>query len=138
MITTTITVCILAVACACVRFGSRGSGIQSVYGQRRLLQLSDSTGHYMDSLARICDAGFAPTDTDILYARIPTKGVRACVNGSQHFTVCCGCAVAVLWLCCGCTVPVLPVAMDESFLEHRVSRSFGSAHSPTRGVVCSA
>lgn len=54
----------------------RDQGIQSVYGQRRLLQLSDSTGHYMDSLARICDAGFAPTDTDILYARIPTKGVH--------------------------------------------------------------
>ncbi len=52
------------------------SGIQAVYSQRRLLQLSDSTGHYMESLSRICAPGFNPTDTDILYARIPTKGVH--------------------------------------------------------------
>lgn len=51
-------------------------GIQEVFSRRQLLQLSDSTGHYMESLSRICDSNFMPTDMDILYARIPTKGVH--------------------------------------------------------------
>lgn len=60
------------------------SGIQAVYSQRRLLQLSDSTGHYMESLSRICAPGFNPTDTDILYARIPTKGVHEYMFHTQN------------------------------------------------------
>ncbi|XP_063703069.1 guanine nucleotide-binding protein G(q) subunit alpha isoform X2 [Culicoides brevitarsis] len=51
------------------------SGIQECYDRRREYQLTDSAKYYLDDLARIEDAGYLPTEQDILRARAPTTGI---------------------------------------------------------------
>lgn len=59
------------------------SGVQEVYAQRNLLQLSDGAAHYMSNLSRFSDPQYLPTDRDMLHARLPTRGVHEYVFGTK-------------------------------------------------------
>uniref|UniRef100_A0A8C5C888 Guanine nucleotide-binding protein subunit alpha n=2 Tax=Gadus morhua TaxID=8049 RepID=A0A8C5C888_GADMO len=50
-------------------------GILECYGRKREYQLSDSTKYYLNALDRIADAGYVPTQQDILRVRVPTTGI---------------------------------------------------------------
>ncbi|PIC26776.1 hypothetical protein B9Z55_019250 [Caenorhabditis nigoni] len=50
-------------------------GIQSAYGKRELFYLADSAKYFFDSLARINEPNYIPTENDILHTRVPTMGV---------------------------------------------------------------
>ncbi|XP_076846441.1 guanine nucleotide-binding protein subunit alpha-14 [Brachyhypopomus gauderio] len=50
-------------------------GIQECYDRRREYQLSDSAKYYLSDLERIADAGYVPTEQDILRVRVPTTGI---------------------------------------------------------------
>jgi hypothetical protein len=59
------------------------AGVQEVYSRRHLLQLSDGAAHYMESLGRLADPKWVPTDKDVLHARLPTRGVHEYVFGTK-------------------------------------------------------
>ncbi|KAG9337207.1 hypothetical protein JZ751_029687, partial [Albula glossodonta] len=50
-------------------------GIQECYDRRREYQLSDSTKYYLNSLDRIAEIGYLPTQQDVLRVRVPTTGI---------------------------------------------------------------
>uniref|UniRef100_A0A3B3XWR3 Guanine nucleotide-binding protein subunit alpha n=1 Tax=Poecilia mexicana TaxID=48701 RepID=A0A3B3XWR3_9TELE len=50
-------------------------GIQECYDRRREYQLSDSTKYYLDSLDRIAQPIYLPTQQDVLRVRVPTTGI---------------------------------------------------------------
>ncbi|KAI5615675.1 guanine nucleotide-binding protein G(q) subunit alpha, partial [Silurus asotus] len=50
-------------------------GIQECYDRRREYQLSDSTKYYLNSLDRIAEVSYVPTQQDILRVRVPTTGI---------------------------------------------------------------
>ncbi|XP_051981389.1 guanine nucleotide-binding protein G(q) subunit alpha-like [Xyrauchen texanus] len=50
-------------------------GIQECYDRRREYQLSDSTKYYLNSLDRISDPSYVPTQQDVLRVRVPTTGI---------------------------------------------------------------
>ncbi|CAD6199905.1 unnamed protein product [Caenorhabditis auriculariae] len=50
-------------------------GIQIAYERRDEFYLHDSAKYFLDSLERIYDSGYVPTEQDILHTRIPTMGV---------------------------------------------------------------
>ncbi|XP_059402421.1 guanine nucleotide-binding protein G(q) subunit alpha-like [Carassius carassius] len=50
-------------------------GIQECYDRRREYQLSDSTKYYLNSLDRIADPSYVPTQQDVLRVRVPTTGI---------------------------------------------------------------
>ncbi|MCI4384243.1 hypothetical protein PGIGA_G00036750 [Pangasianodon gigas] len=52
------------------------SGIQSAYDRRREFQLGESVKYFLDSLDRIGQPDYLPTQQDILLARKPTKGIH--------------------------------------------------------------
>jgi len=57
-------------------------GIQSVYAQRSVLQVADSTSYYLENIDRLAAAGYIPIEQDILRARIRTSGII-----EEHFLV---------------------------------------------------
>ncbi|KAA0716508.1 Guanine nucleotide-binding protein G(q) subunit alpha [Triplophysa tibetana] len=50
-------------------------GIHECYDRRREYQLSDSTKYYLNSLDRIADHSYVPTQQDVLRVRVPTTGI---------------------------------------------------------------
>ncbi|XP_056603034.1 guanine nucleotide-binding protein G(q) subunit alpha [Triplophysa dalaica] len=50
-------------------------GIHECYDRRREYQLSDSTKYYLNSLDRIADPSYVPTQQDVLRVRVPTTGI---------------------------------------------------------------
>jgi hypothetical protein len=52
------------------------AGIQAAFARRNEFQLSDSTGYYYGSLARIAAPGYKPTVQDVLRSRKATTGIH--------------------------------------------------------------
>eukprot|EP00041_Stephanoeca_diplocostata_P012961 m.220484 g.220484 ORF g.220484 m.220484 type:complete len:381 (+) comp19167_c0_seq1:444-1586(+) len=50
--------------------------IQAVFAKRNHFHFSDGAVYFMDSLARIADPAYVPSDEDIVRARVPTVGVH--------------------------------------------------------------
>ncbi|GFO26398.1 guanine nucleotide-binding protein subunit alpha-11 [Plakobranchus ocellatus] len=50
-------------------------GIQECYDRRREYQLPDSAKYYLDSVERISQPDYLPTEQDILRVRVPTTGI---------------------------------------------------------------
>ncbi|KAI8384505.1 guanine nucleotide-binding protein subunit alpha [Radiomyces spectabilis] len=50
-------------------------GLQSVYERSREYQLNDSAKYYFDSIDRIGDPNYVPTDQDVLRSRVKTTGI---------------------------------------------------------------
>ncbi|ROK23408.1 Guanine nucleotide-binding protein G(q) subunit alpha [Anabarilius grahami] len=50
-------------------------GIRECYDRRREYQLSDSTKYYLNSLDRITNPSYIPTQQDVLRVRVPTTGI---------------------------------------------------------------
>jgi hypothetical protein len=53
-------------------------GIKACYARANEFQLSDSAEYYFDSMGRIVEQDYIPTDQDILRARAKTTGVAEC------------------------------------------------------------
>ncbi|XP_076334934.1 guanine nucleotide-binding protein G(i) subunit alpha-like [Tachypleus tridentatus] len=51
------------------------SGIQKCYSRSREYQLNDSASYYLNSLDRICDPNYIPTQQDVLRTRVKTTGI---------------------------------------------------------------
>lgn len=49
--------------------------IQTTFDNRAQLKIEDSSAYFFDQVDRIADAGYVPTDEDILYVRHRTTGV---------------------------------------------------------------
>ncbi|XP_057211136.1 guanine nucleotide-binding protein G(q) subunit alpha-like isoform X2 [Triplophysa rosa] len=50
-------------------------GVHECFDRRREYQLSDSTKYYLNSLDRIADHSYVPTQQDVLRVRVPTTGI---------------------------------------------------------------
>ncbi|KAI8375096.1 G protein alpha subunit [Choanephora cucurbitarum] len=50
-------------------------GVREVYSRRNEFQLNDSASYYFDSIERIGDSGYLPTDQDVLRSRVKTTGI---------------------------------------------------------------
>ncbi|GMR59533.1 hypothetical protein PMAYCL1PPCAC_29728, partial [Pristionchus mayeri] len=50
-------------------------GVKKAYEMRSEYQLIDSAAFFLDSVARIAEPGFRPTEQDILFSRVATTGV---------------------------------------------------------------
>ncbi|KAM6902277.1 guanine nucleotide-binding protein G(q) subunit alpha-like [Xenentodon cancila] len=50
-------------------------GIRECYSRKREYQLSDSAKYYLNELDRIAQAGYLPSQQDILRVRVPTTGI---------------------------------------------------------------
>ncbi|XP_035632545.1 guanine nucleotide-binding protein G(q) subunit alpha-like isoform X2 [Oncorhynchus clarkii lewisi] len=50
-------------------------GIQECYDRKREYQLSDSAKYYLNSLDRIAESSYVPTQQDVLRVRVPTTGI---------------------------------------------------------------
>ncbi|KAF1750107.1 hypothetical protein GCK72_016653 [Caenorhabditis remanei] len=50
-------------------------GVQSAYEKRELFYLHDSAKYFFESLKRINEKDYIPSETDILHIRVPTMGV---------------------------------------------------------------
>ncbi|XP_076336113.1 guanine nucleotide-binding protein G(i) subunit alpha-like isoform X2 [Tachypleus tridentatus] len=51
------------------------SGVQKCYNRSREYQLNDSASYYLNSLDRICDPNYIPTQQDVLRTRVKTTGI---------------------------------------------------------------
>ncbi|KAK0409563.1 hypothetical protein QR680_004622 [Steinernema hermaphroditum] len=50
-------------------------GVRKAYEMRSEYQLNDSAKYFLDSVSRIHEPGYRPTEQDILYSRVATTGV---------------------------------------------------------------
>jgi len=50
-------------------------GIQATYGFRSKFQLNDSAKYFLDKVAEVSQAGYIPSDQDLLHARVRTTGI---------------------------------------------------------------
>lgn len=50
--------------------------IQSCYKRRNEFQLSDSAAFFLNSLSRVTDPEYIPTEMDVLRVRVPTSGIH--------------------------------------------------------------
>eukprot|EP01108_Squamamoeba_japonica_P000525 TRINITY_DN1173_c0_g1_i1.p2 TRINITY_DN1173_c0_g1~~TRINITY_DN1173_c0_g1_i1.p2 ORF type:complete len:347 (-),score=143.72 TRINITY_DN1173_c0_g1_i1:44-1084(-) len=57
----------------------KDSAIQKAFGRYSEFQLSDSAKYYMDSVARLAEADYVPSDEDILRVRAKTTGITELV-----------------------------------------------------------
>uniref|UniRef100_A0AC35TX30 Guanine nucleotide-binding protein G(O) subunit alpha n=1 Tax=Rhabditophanes sp. KR3021 TaxID=114890 RepID=A0AC35TX30_9BILA len=53
----------------------KDEGVQRAYEQRSTYQINDSAKHFLDSVRRIHEPGYRPTEQDILFSRQATSGV---------------------------------------------------------------
>ncbi|KAI8387300.1 guanine nucleotide binding protein, alpha subunit [Blakeslea trispora] len=53
----------------------KDENLQSVFDRSREYQLNDSAKYYFDSIDRIGDANYLPTDQDVLRSRVKTTGI---------------------------------------------------------------
>ncbi|KAI3632552.1 hypothetical protein MIR68_009658 [Amoeboaphelidium protococcarum] len=51
------------------------AGVQKAFARKKEYQLNDSAKYYFDNIDRICAAGYAPSDQDILHSRVKTTGI---------------------------------------------------------------
>ncbi|KAJ1347963.1 Guanine nucleotide-binding protein alpha-17 subunit [Parelaphostrongylus tenuis] len=51
-------------------------GVKKAYEMRSEYQLTDSAKYFLDSVARVSEPGYRPTEQDILYSRVATTGVQ--------------------------------------------------------------
>ncbi|CAG8495635.1 11056_t:CDS:2 [Paraglomus brasilianum] len=51
------------------------AGVQSCFGRSREYQLNDSAKYYFDSIDRIAQPDYMPTDQDVLRSRVKTTGI---------------------------------------------------------------
>ncbi|XP_072306204.1 guanine nucleotide-binding protein G(i) subunit alpha [Eucyclogobius newberryi] len=56
-------------------------GVQACFDRSREYQLNDSAAYYLNDLERICEAGYVPTQQDVLRTRVKTTGIV-----ETHFT----------------------------------------------------
>ncbi|KAH7706269.1 ODR-3 protein, partial [Aphelenchoides avenae] len=59
---------------ACISLWS-DKGVRKAYDMRSEYQLNDSAKYFLDSVARIHEPGYRPTEQDILFSRVATTGV---------------------------------------------------------------
>lgn len=59
----------------------RDHGVQSAFGRSREYQLNDSAEYYLNSLDRIAQVDYIPTEQDVLRTRVKTTGIV-----ETHFT----------------------------------------------------
>ncbi|KDN41431.1 putative guanine nucleotide-binding protein alpha-1 subunit [Tilletiaria anomala UBC 951] len=57
-------------------------GVQACFRRSREYQLNDSAPYYFDSIARISDPRYTPTDQDVLRSRVKTTGIT-----ETHFQI---------------------------------------------------
>ena len=50
-------------------------GVREAFRRRNEFQISDSAGYFLDGLDRLVEAGYVPTQDDILRVRAPTVGI---------------------------------------------------------------
>lgn len=53
----------------------KDSGVLKCYERSREYQLNDSAKYYFDSIDRLCDPAYSPTDQDVLRSRVKTTGI---------------------------------------------------------------
>ncbi|KAI7824486.1 guanine nucleotide binding protein, alpha subunit [Kickxella alabastrina] len=51
-------------------------GVRECFGRSNEFQLNDSASYYFDSILRICQDGYQPTDQDVLRSRVKTTGIN--------------------------------------------------------------
>ncbi|KAJ2617069.1 guanine nucleotide-binding protein subunit alpha [Coemansia sp. RSA 1365] len=51
-------------------------GVRECFGRSNEFQLNDSASYYFDSIGRICQEGYLPTDQDVLRSRVKTTGIN--------------------------------------------------------------
>jgi guanine nucleotide-binding protein subunit alpha len=51
------------------------TGVKQCFDRKKEYQLNDSAKYYFDNIERISQAGYAPTDQDILHSRVKTTGI---------------------------------------------------------------
>ena len=54
------------------------SGVKKCYERSREYQLGDSAKYFFDSLDRLCDPSYVPTEEDVLRTRVKTTGILNC------------------------------------------------------------
>jgi hypothetical protein len=50
-------------------------GVRKAYDMRSEYQLNDSAKYFLDSVSRLHEPGYRPTEQDILFSRVATTGV---------------------------------------------------------------
>uniref|UniRef100_A0A915N2J7 Uncharacterized protein n=1 Tax=Meloidogyne javanica TaxID=6303 RepID=A0A915N2J7_MELJA len=64
--------------------------VKKAYEMRSEYQLNDSAKYFLDSVSRIHEPGYRPTEQDILYSRVATTGVvevKFIIKGNMEFRV---------------------------------------------------
>ncbi|KAJ1795941.1 guanine nucleotide-binding protein subunit alpha [Coemansia sp. RSA 2399] len=51
-------------------------GVRECFKRSNEFQLNDSASYYFDSIGRICQEGYLPTDQDVLRSRVKTTGIN--------------------------------------------------------------
>ncbi|KAJ1822838.1 guanine nucleotide-binding protein subunit alpha [Coemansia sp. RSA 2598] len=51
-------------------------GVRECFSRSNEFQLNDSASYYFDSIGRICQEGYIPTDQDVLRSRVKTTGIN--------------------------------------------------------------
>lgn len=51
-------------------------GVRQCFGRSNEFQLNDSASYYFDSIGRICQEGYLPSDQDVLRSRVKTTGIN--------------------------------------------------------------
>ncbi|KAJ2138433.1 guanine nucleotide-binding protein subunit alpha [Coemansia sp. RSA 788] len=54
-------------------------GVQECFKRSNEFQLNDSASYYFDSIGRICQEGYLPSDQDVLRSRVKTTGINETV-----------------------------------------------------------
>ncbi|KAJ2852114.1 guanine nucleotide-binding protein subunit alpha [Coemansia brasiliensis] len=64
---------------AAVRTLWEDRGVRECFNRSNEFQLNDSASYYFDSIGRICQEGYLPTDQDVLRSRVKTTGINETV-----------------------------------------------------------
>ncbi|KAJ2451213.1 guanine nucleotide-binding protein subunit alpha [Coemansia sp. RSA 2336] len=64
---------------AAVRTLWEDGGVRECFNRSNEFQLNDSASYYFDSIGRICQEGYLPTDQDVLRSRVKTTGINETV-----------------------------------------------------------
>ncbi|KAL9547540.1 hypothetical protein MBANPS3_006115 [Mucor bainieri] len=69
-----------------IRYLWKDKNLQSVYDRNQEYQLNDSAKYFFDSIDRIGDSAYSPTDQDVLRARVKTTGITETTFRIGEFT----------------------------------------------------
>ncbi|KAJ2708423.1 guanine nucleotide-binding protein subunit alpha, partial [Coemansia sp. Cherry 401B] len=64
---------------AAVRTLWEDNGVRECFKRSNEFQLNDSASYYFDSIGRICQEGYLPSDQDVLRSRVKTTGINETV-----------------------------------------------------------